>query len=110
MLAFQLGIFFAVPLLHDRPSDWRFSALFGTLILYLFLAGHRFSSLYVYSSFFVMPIGAVLIFRRGTSPHGEIVSRRILRHLTIAAARAPRPDRERRGLIPTLSCAARGDY
>jgi len=32
-----------------------------------------------------MPIGAVLIFRRGTSPHGEIVSRRILRHLTIAA-------------------------
>ena len=85
MLAFQLGIFFAVPLLHDRPSDRRFSALFGTLILYLFLAGHRFSSLYVYSSFFVMPIGAVLIFRRGTSPHGEIVSRRILRHLTIAA-------------------------
>jgi hypothetical protein len=85
MLAFQLGIFFAVPLLHDRPSDRRFSALFGTLILYLFLAGHRFSSLYVYSSFFVMPIGAVLLFRRGTSPHGEIVSRRILRHLTIAA-------------------------
>src|SRR5690242_10430885 len=45
MLALQLGIFFAVPLLHDGPSDRRFFALFGALILYLFLAGHRFSSL-----------------------------------------------------------------
>lgn len=84
MLAFQLGVFFAIPLLRDRLSDWRFAALFGTLLVYLFLAGHRFSSLYVYSSFFVMPIGAVLIVRRGTSPHGEISSRKVLRHLTIA--------------------------
>lgn len=84
MLAFQLGIFFVIPLLHDRPSDWRFAALFGTLLVYLFLAGHRFSSLYLYSSFFVMPIGAVLTVRRETSPHGEISSRKVLRHMTTA--------------------------
>jgi hypothetical protein len=84
MLAFQLGIFFAVPMLHDRPVDWRFSALFGTLLVYLFLAGHRFSSLYVYSSFFVMPIGAVLAVRRETSPHGATTSRRVLWYLTAA--------------------------
>jgi hypothetical protein len=71
-------------LLHDRPSDWRFCALFGIVLLYLFLAGHRFSSLYVYSSFFVIPIGAVMIVRRGTSAQGELISRKILRHLTIA--------------------------
>jgi hypothetical protein len=84
MLVFQLGIFFAIPLLHDEPSDRRFGALFGALILYLFLAGHRFSSLYVYSSFFVMPIGAVLIGRQAKSRSlGEIASRKLLRYLAV---------------------------
>jgi hypothetical protein len=50
MLALQLGIFFAVPLLHDRPADRRFLALLAVLILYRLLAGHRFSSLYVYTA------------------------------------------------------------
>jgi hypothetical protein len=87
MLAFQLGIFFAVPLLHDGPSDRRFGALFGALILYLFLAGHRFSSLYVYSSFFVMPIGVVLIARQAKSPsQGDRASRKVLRYLAAAGA------------------------
>jgi hypothetical protein len=87
MLAFQLGVFFAVPLLRDRPSDWRFGGLLGALILYLFLAGHRFSSFYVYASFFIMPIGAVLISRQATSPsQGEMVSRKMLRYLSVAAA------------------------
>ncbi|MBR1277658.1 DUF6418 domain-containing protein [Bradyrhizobium sp. AUGA SZCCT0283] len=86
MLAFQLGIFFSVPLLHNRPSDWRFGVLFGTVILYLFLAGHRFSSLYAYTSFFIMPLGAVLIGRQAKSPSlGEMLSRRILRWLAVAA-------------------------
>jgi hypothetical protein len=86
MLAFQLGIFFSVPMLHNRPSDWRFGVLFGTLILYLFLAGHRFSSLYAYTSFFIMPLGAVLIGREAKSPSlGEMLSRKILRWLAAAA-------------------------
>lgn len=86
MLAFQLGIFFSVPLLHNRPLDWRFGVLFGTLILYLFLAGHRFSSLFAYTSFFIMPLGAVLIGREAKSPSlGEMLSRKILRWLAAAA-------------------------
>jgi hypothetical protein len=85
MLAFQLGVFFAVPLLYDRPSDWRFGALFGALILYLFLAGHRFSSFYAYSSFFLMPIGAVLLGRGAKSRfQSEMVSGRMLRWLAVA--------------------------
>jgi hypothetical protein len=87
MLAFQLGLFFSAPSLHDRQSDWRFSALFVALILYLFLAGHRFSSFYAYTSFFIMPIGAVLIGRQATSPlQGETVSQRMLGRLAIAGA------------------------
>ena len=86
MLAFQLGVFFAVPLLHNRPSDWRFGALFATLIAYLFLAGHRFSSLYVYASFFVMPIGAVLIWREvRPRSQGEVISRKMVYWLAAAA-------------------------
>ena len=87
MLVFQLGIFFSVPLLHDKPSDWRFGMLLGTLILYLFLAGHRFSSFLTYASFFIMPIGAVLAGRGAKSPHqGEMLSRQVLRWLVAAGA------------------------
>jgi Family of unknown function (DUF6418) len=87
MLAFQLGVFFAVPLLRDRLSDWRFGALLVALILYLFLAGHRFSSFYAYASFFIMPIGAVLIGHQATSrSQDEIVSKKMLRYLSIAGA------------------------
>jgi hypothetical protein len=84
MLAFQLGLFFAAPLLHGRPSDWRFGALLGALILYLFLAGHRFSSFYLYTSFFVMPIGAVLVGRSAGAPfQGDATSRRMLAYFAI---------------------------
>jgi hypothetical protein len=87
MLVFQFGIFFAIPLLHGGPSDRRFGALLAALILYLFLAGHRFSSLYVYFSFFVIPIGAVLIGRQAKSPSlGEIASRKMLRYLAAGGA------------------------
>ena len=97
MLAFQLGIFFSIPMLHNRPSDWRFGVLFGTLILYLFLAGHRFSSLYAYTSFFIMPLGAVLIGREAKSPSlGEMLSRTILRWLAAAAVPAPAARTDRR--------------
>ncbi len=84
MLALQLGVFFAVPLLYDRPSDRRFGFLFGTLIAYLFLAGHRFSSFYAYASFFVIPVGAVIIGREAKSlPQGEVISRKMLRRLLL---------------------------
>jgi hypothetical protein len=85
MLAFQVGVFFAVPLLHSARPDRRFGALFASLLLYLFLAGHRFSALYAYSSFFVIPIGAVLIGRQAKSPfQNEIVSKGMLRYLAAA--------------------------
>lgn len=61
MLVFQLGIFLAAPLLHGRSFDRRFAALFAVLMLYLFLVGHRFSSFYAYGSFFIIPVGAVLL-------------------------------------------------
>lgn len=85
MLSFQLGLFFSVPLLHGRATDWRFAALFGSLILYLFLVGHRFSSFYLYASFFIMPIGAVVIGRQARSLfRDEVISWRMVRHLTVA--------------------------
>jgi hypothetical protein len=85
MLAFQLGVFFAVPLLHEKSADRRFGVLFGSLILYLFLAGHRFSSFYAYTSFFVMPIGVIMVVQEARSPsQGGMLSGRILRWLAVA--------------------------
>jgi hypothetical protein len=85
MLAFQIGVFFATPTLHDRPFDWRFGAVFATLLLYLFLVGHRFSSFYVYGSFFIIPIGAVLLGRqaRGLSAR-KVLAGTALRNLCLA--------------------------
>ncbi|MCK1594674.1 DUF6418 domain-containing protein [Bradyrhizobium sp. 164] len=61
MLAFQLGVFFAAPSSRGREFDLRFAVLFGIFILYLFVVGHRFSSFFSYSSFFILPVGAVLL-------------------------------------------------
>ena len=81
MLAFQLGIFLIAPVLRGKPFDWRFGALFAVLMLYLFLVGHRFSSFYAYSSFFVMPVGAMLLGRRVTAGSWqEIIPRKVLRY------------------------------
>ena len=63
MLAFQIGVFFVAPTLHDRPFDRRFGALFAVLLLYLFVVGHRFSSFYAYGSFFIIPVGVALLGR-----------------------------------------------
>jgi hypothetical protein len=86
MLAFQIGVFFVAPTLHDRPFDRRFGLLFATLLLYLFLVGHRFSSFYAYGAFFVIPIGAALLGReaRGLSAR-TLFTARALRSLWIAA-------------------------
>jgi hypothetical protein len=64
MLAFQLGLLLTLPALQGRPLDRRFGVLFGTLMLYLFVVGHRFSSFYLYLSFLIIPLGAVLLGRQ----------------------------------------------
>jgi hypothetical protein len=85
MLAFQLGIFFALPLMRDKPFDWRFGALLGMMILYLFLVGHRFSSFYAYTSFFILPLGAVLLGRQALAiSRREVAPGNILRRLAVA--------------------------
>ncbi|OAF01237.1 hypothetical protein AYJ54_29625 [Bradyrhizobium centrolobii] len=61
MLAFQLGLFMTLPVLRGGRFDLRFAALFGALLIYLFVVGHRFSSFYSYSSFFIIPVGAMLL-------------------------------------------------
>lgn len=83
MLAFQLGVFFAIPLLHNGRLDRRFALLLASLLLYLVLVGHRFSPIYGCCSFFIMPLGMVLMAR---SASGEtVLSGRILRGLGFGA-------------------------
>lgn len=85
MLVFQLGIFLAAPLLHGRPFDRRFAALFAILMLYLFLVGHRFSSFYAYGSFFIIPVGAVLLVSHDAAfSWRKVFPGKALRHLAIA--------------------------
>ena len=65
MLAIQIGIFFVAPTYYDRPFDRRFGVLLAILLLYLFLAGHRFSSFFSLSVFFIVPIGVAMLAREG---------------------------------------------
>lgn len=85
MLAFQLGVFLVAPTFRGCSLDWRFGALLASLILYLFLVGHRFSSFYTYSLFFAMPI-AIAILNRGTSSGRPIASKAALRGIALAGA------------------------
>jgi Family of unknown function (DUF6418) len=84
MLAFQIGLFFAIPILHNRRLDRRFAFLLASLLLYLILVGHRFSSIYGYCSFFIMPLGAVLLVPRISSKRD--LSGKILRGFALGAA------------------------
>jgi hypothetical protein len=68
MLAFQLGVLLSLPAFRGKPLDRRFGALFAALMLYLFAVGHRFSSFYLYLSFLMIPMGAVLLARQSTEP------------------------------------------
>jgi hypothetical protein len=86
MLVFQLGIFLAAPLLCGRPFDRRFAGLFAALMLYLFLVGHRFSSFYAFGSFFIIPVGAVLLVAHEAAfSWRKVFPGRALRRLAIAA-------------------------
>lgn len=82
MLAFQLGVLLSLPALHGDPADRRFGALLAALMLYLFAVGHRFSSFYLYLSFFMIPIGAVLLGRQFT---GQISLLKLLRSIWLPA-------------------------
>lgn len=87
MLAFQLGIFLVAPMLDDRPFDRRFGYLFASLILYLFLVGHRFSSFYIYACFFLVPMGAVLLGHHAISPtRRKFLPGETLRNLVVVGA------------------------
>jgi hypothetical protein len=85
MLAFQLGIVFVAPTLNNRPFDRRFAVMFAILLLYLFLVGHRFSSFYAYSSFFIIPIGAALLSQRARDQSARhLFSGTALRYMVMA--------------------------
>lgn len=77
MLAFQLGLFAVAPMFRGYSPDWRFGALFASLILYLFLVGHRFSSIYAYGSFFIIPIGVARLGLQGASAR-PLFSRKVV--------------------------------
>jgi Family of unknown function (DUF6418) len=53
-------IFAAEKLRHDR-FDYRFLGLLALLMIYIFLAGGRFSPFYRFGSFFIMPFSAVVL-------------------------------------------------
>jgi hypothetical protein len=85
MLAFQLGLFMVLPAMRGGRFDLRFAALFGAVLIYLFVVGHRFSSFYAYSSFFIIPVGALLLRpQKEGNENGNLL--RILRYLALAAA------------------------
>lgn len=85
MLAFQLGLFMTMPAKRGGRFDLRFAALFGAVLIYLFVVGHRFSSFYAYSSFFIIPVGAMLLQPRQNGTEKRSLSR-ILFYLALAAA------------------------
>lgn len=61
MYSLLLGMFWSNPILRNRSPDHSFLILMGMLLIYLFLAGHRFSAFYKCTGFFVIPVGIVLI-------------------------------------------------
>jgi hypothetical protein len=84
MLAYQLGLFFSLPLLHNKSFDRRFLFVLASLLIYLVLIGHRFSPIFGYCSFFVMPLGIVLLVRDASGRSS--ISRKVMRGFGFAAA------------------------
>jgi hypothetical protein len=84
MLALQLGVFFVAPTFRNGAFGRRFAVLFAILLLYLFLVGHRFSSFYLYSSFFIMPIGAALLGQQVRGPHARNLFSGTTLHIAMA--------------------------
>jgi len=65
-LSFWLGALLLLPVLSGHPADMRCAGLFLAILFYLFLAGHRFSAFFSFSSFFLMPFAALFV--RGPRP------------------------------------------
>lgn len=86
MLAFQLGLLFAAPVLRGARFDRRFGALFGGLMVYLLFVGHRFSSFFLYFSFFIMPLGCILLGRSKAAAFDRSAFFRMLRTLWLPVA------------------------
>lgn len=59
-VAFWWGVMFAAERLRNRRTDMRYLGMLGTLSLYMFLTGNRFSAFYSFGSFFVMPLAAAV--------------------------------------------------
>ena len=59
LLAGTLGAGFCLPRLQGRDFDARFLALYLLVLMYFALTGNRFSALYSFTSFFVLPLAAV---------------------------------------------------
>lgn len=86
MLAFQLGLLFATPVLRGARFDYRFGALFGSLMVYLLFVGHRFSSFFLYFSFFIMPMGSIVLGRSKAAAFDNLAFYRMLRALWLPVA------------------------
>jgi hypothetical protein len=84
MLAFQLGLFMVLPATRGGRFDLRFASLFGILLIYLFVVGHRFSSFFSYTSFFVIPLGGLLLQTREKGERSRTLARP-MRYLIVAA-------------------------
>jgi len=59
-VTFWWGVMFAAERLRNRRIDIRYLGMLGILMVYMFLTGNRFSAFYSFSSFFVIPLAAVI--------------------------------------------------
>lgn len=59
-LSFWWGVMFAAEHLRNRRLGIRYLVLMALLVLYMFLTGNRFSAFYSFSSFFLIPLSAVI--------------------------------------------------
>jgi Family of unknown function (DUF6418) len=59
LLAGTLGAGFCMPRLQGRDFRFRFLALYLLVLIYFALTGNRFSALYSFTSFFLLPLAAV---------------------------------------------------
>jgi Family of unknown function (DUF6418) len=59
-VCFWWGVMFAAERLRNRRFDIRYLVLIGLLMIYMFLTGNRFSAFYSSSSFFIIPMAALI--------------------------------------------------
>jgi len=74
LLAGLIGVMMVAPRVAGCDFDFRFLVLYFALILYLALTGNRFSAFYSFTSFFVIPFGAIAALAsadRMPPPHGK---------------------------------------